>query len=67
MTAAGGGGATGGEVHALKSASETFGNFFKKATMDQISSSFAPAKAKLGMPVMLIPFLITQNNWDGER
>jgi hypothetical protein len=35
--------------------------------MDQISSSFAPANAKLGMPVMLMPFLTTQNNWDGER
>src|SRR5262249_45614801 len=33
----------------------------------QISSSFAPASWKLGMPVMLIPFLITQNNCDGAR
>src|SRR5262249_31505184 len=56
-----------GVVQALKSASETFGNFLRKATIDQISSSFPPASAKLGMPVMLIPFLITQNNWDGER
>ena len=35
--------------------------------MDRISSSFAPANAKLGMPVMLMPFSTTQNNWDGER
>jgi hypothetical protein len=38
-----------------------------KAAIDQISSSLAPACAKLGMPVMLMPFLIIQNSWAGER
>lgn len=54
-------------VQALKSASDTLGSFLTKATMVQISWSGTSMRPKLGMPVMLMPFLITQNNWDGER
>ena len=38
-----------------------------KATIDQICSSDAPAKPKLGMPVNLMPFLIAQNSWGAVR
>ncbi len=33
--------------------------------MAQMSSSVAPAAPKPGIPVMLMPFLITQNSCDG--
>ena len=35
---------------------DTFGSRFRNATICHSSSSFAPASAKLGMPVMLMPF-----------
>ena len=34
-------------------------------TIDHNASTLAPAPAKLGMPVMLMPFLITQNSCEG--
>src|SRR5206468_9409368 len=52
-------------LHALKSASETVGSFLRKATIDQISGSGVPIAPKLGMPVILMPFLTTQNSWRG--
>jgi hypothetical protein len=36
------------------------------ATMDQISVSLAPIAPKLGMPVILMPFLMTQKNSPGS-
>jgi hypothetical protein len=54
-------------VQALKSSSLTLGSFLTKATMVQISWSGTSIAPKLGMPVMLIPFLITQNNCSGAR
>src|SRR5258705_701171 len=54
----------------LKSSSETLDSSFRKATMVQISwsgtgGSVAP---KLGMPGILMPFLITPNNsWGGGK
>ena len=49
------------------SASDTLGNFFTNATMVQISWSGTLTIPKLGMPVMLMPFLITQNSCSGVR
>ena|SRR5271165_2895650 len=46
-------------VQALKSSSDTVGT---NATMVQISWSGTSTAPKLGIPVMLMPFLITQNN-----
>src|SRR4029077_8413356 len=54
-------------VQALKSSSLTVGSFLTKATIVQISWSDTSMAPKLGMPVMLIPFLITQNNCCGAR
>src|SRR5437016_12926879 len=54
-------------VHALKSASDTFGSFRINATMDQISLSSVPIAPKLGIAVILMPFLTTQNSWAGWR
>src|SRR6202011_643478 len=47
--------------------SDTFGSFFKKAAIVQISLSGTSILPKLGMPVMLMPFLITQNSSFGRR
>src|SRR5215213_945607 len=57
----------GAAVHHLKSCSETIGSFFMNATIFQISGSSTPASLKLGMPVMLMPFLTTQNSSRGWR
>jgi hypothetical protein len=54
-------------LHVLKSSSETVGSFFRKATIDQISWSGTPIAPKLGMAVILIPFLMTQNSCRGSR
>ena len=54
-------------VHLLKSSSFTSGSFFRNATTDQISVSSMPVAPKLGMPVMLMPFLTTQNSCCGVR
>src|SRR4051812_15697094 len=56
-----------GADHVLKSASETLGSFLRKATTAQMSRSDNPATLKLGMPVILMPFLTTQNNSRGSR
>src|ERR1700693_5308236 len=56
----------GAAVQALSSSGFTVPNFFTKATIDQISLSLTPAFSKLGMPVMLMPFLITQKIWPGR-
>src|SRR3984885_6368545 len=55
----------GAAVHALKSASDTVGIFLTNATIVQISWSDTPIEPKLGMPVILIPFLTTQNSCGG--
>ena len=52
----------GAVLHVLKSASDTVGSFFRNATIDQSSGSGTSIAPKLGMPVMLMPFLITQNS-----
>src|SRR5216684_2753053 len=54
-------------VHALKSFSDTFGILRMNATMDQISLSFTPMAPKLGIAVILMPFLTTQKSWAGSR
>src|ERR1700686_1608757 len=53
----------GAALHALKSSSETLGSFFTKATLVQIiwSATGGSSVPKLGMPVILMPFLIIQN------
>ena len=53
-------------VQVLKSLSDTVGSFLTNATMLQISWSGTSMAPKLGIPVMLMPFLITQNNSCGE-
>src|SRR2546422_10838739 len=53
-------------VQALKSSYDTLGSFLTKATMVQISRSGTSMAPKLGMPVMLTPFLMTQNSCGGE-
>jgi hypothetical protein len=53
-------------VQVLKSSSDTVGSFLTNATMLQISWSGTSMAPKLGIPVMLMPFLITQNNSCGE-
>src|SRR5262252_4931110 len=47
--------------HALKSASDTLGSFLRKATIVQISRSGTSTRPKLGIPVMWMPCLTTQN------
>src|SRR6516162_11721456 len=42
------------------------GSFLMKAAMCQISSSGTSIDPKLGIPVMVMPFLITQNSSAGE-
>src|ERR1700688_1615290 len=66
-----GGTVTTGEamLQTLKSSSETLGSFLRKATMVQISWSGTGGllAARLGMPVILMPCLITQTNSWGRR
>src|ERR1700676_5140960 len=59
----------GAALHALNSWSETLGSFFTNATMVQIvwSATGGSSAPKLGMPVILMPFLIIQNTSWGWR
>src|SRR5271166_164517 len=56
-------------LQVLKSASETLGSCFRKATMAQISWSGTGGVVtpKLGIPVILMPCLTTQNSCCGGR
>src|SRR3954469_6490470 len=54
-----------GWLQALKSSGETCGSCLRKATIDHSSESATPIAPKLGMPVMRMPFLTTQNSWLG--
>src|SRR5262249_46862626 len=52
---------------ALKSASVTLGSFLTNATMVQISWSDTSVRPKLGIPVLWMRFLMTQNRSCGLR
>ena len=55
-------------LHALKFLSETLDSFFRKATMAQmfLSRTGGLSAPKLGIAVILMPFLITQNSSSGR-
>ena len=59
--------AKGAGVEVLQSAFHRDGDFLTKATIVQLRRLDAPAAPKPGMPVIVTPFLTTQNSSDAVR